>query len=89
MTGYTSDQPRGELAAGGRTSVLQATKAAACARESLGFPGPPRIVAVTPCLARHRANPGTGTRSMAYTSDRVGAVAPWLLMTTEYVPAPQ
>jgi hypothetical protein len=42
--------------------VLQAVKAAACAGGSLCRPGPPENVSVTPCLARHWANPGMGTR---------------------------
>jgi hypothetical protein len=38
---------------------------------------------MTPCLARHRANPGTGTRRMTYTDLLTrGAVTPWLLMMT-------
>jgi hypothetical protein len=61
--------------------VLQAVKAAACAGENLCFP--PGIVPMTPCLARHRANPGTGTRRMTYTDLLTrGAVTPRLMMMT-------
>jgi len=75
--GSPPHRARGGLAVGGRMGVLQAVKAAACAGGSLCSPGPPGIVAVAPCLARHRTNPGTGTRpAMAMacrTAGRTGA----------------